>query len=840
MPRAGVVSIDVRIADENGEVRTVTMQGANVSILEPIIRHLLGDGVLTSAPVCGNVGGSQEFVMPTTEAEAVRAETVSSVADAWKAHLEARGRAPRYVAQAVQTVKSASALRGWTDLESVTAREIDAYITGLSASGTTRNRHLGYLSAFLGFCWRTERIRENTARRVVRAQEFREGGNRAFSAAEAAAIIAVARADAESAAPRFKALDRWKLYLTAWHTGLRRLELRTLEVREVRLGDQPPRIVLRPRTAKSKKEQVIPLHPELVPVLRSCCAGKDSRDRVFSFLHDRVVPEDIKAAGINPRDGEVTGLHSFRKGMATELALNGVDEATAQKLLRHSDPRLTRNVYTDARLLPLASSVARIRAVTGNSGDEKISTNNLDTGTDSADAVGAEGQKSMSRHLHNTDHQTPGRDAGRLGRTPATGPQQACVLPVHGPASPGLATVAESADAVDSKSTGLNTREGSTPSRRSLSATTGPLGVDAEIEPVCSVAALDRRTPLTGTTVSGERYGEEDGSRGVRGVLGHLSGSAGRCEGGRRPVLLPEVLVQAGGQDLVSGDRAAHDAGIYEEPAHTISRSGEHADPAWSDGSSGRLHGVREGGAGGRSPRGLHEAGPGRMAVPVVSHEASSSQNRELNQDANRGSSGGLHRSASSSAVSALTGAAAAFSFSTAEGAGHAPAPAPSPQTSPARAALDEADIHAQHGRSRAMRHCLKAAALLLLAAASNAFQPAGRGYATGYECYLGSGCVFRATVTQCLLCCSAHCQGSLLGGCQDACIGMGPKGRTVATLEAIASVGADIQSGNLNQNDLAAAIDFVVVASRDQDERIARAARLVASETPIVSALVQ
>ena len=39
------------------------------------------------------------------------------------------------------------------------------------------------------------------------------------------------------------------------------------------------------------------------------------------------------------------GWHAFRRGLATNLHALGVDDKTIQGILRHSDMRLTMNVY---------------------------------------------------------------------------------------------------------------------------------------------------------------------------------------------------------------------------------------------------------------------------------------------------------------------------------------------------------------------------------------------------------------------------------------------------------------------------------------------------------------
>lgn len=67
---------------------------------------------------------------------------------------------------------------------------------------------------------------------------------------------------------------------------------------------------------------------------------------------------DLKAAGIEPVvDGKVIDIHALRVSFITQLSLGGVPLAVAQKLARHSDPRLTSNVYTSLGLAELQKAV---------------------------------------------------------------------------------------------------------------------------------------------------------------------------------------------------------------------------------------------------------------------------------------------------------------------------------------------------------------------------------------------------------------------------------------------------------------------------------------------------
>jgi Phage integrase family len=102
--------------------------------------------------------------------------------------------------------------------------------------------------------------------------------------------------------------------------------------------------------------------------------------------------KDLKAAGIPKVDerGRILDIHALRHTFDTLLAKGGVSQRVAQELMRHSDPRMTANVYTDLGIgdtagaldalpalpLPLAPGVAPDLVPTGQfqscSGDEGI------------------------------------------------------------------------------------------------------------------------------------------------------------------------------------------------------------------------------------------------------------------------------------------------------------------------------------------------------------------------------------------------------------------------------------------------------------------------------------
>ncbi|MFN7020705.1 MAG: tyrosine-type recombinase/integrase [Phycisphaerales bacterium] len=53
-------------------------------------------------------------------------------------------------------------------------------------------------------------------------------------------------------------------------------------------------------------------------------------------------------------------VHALRHTFGTHLSKAGVPLRTAQAAMRHSDPSLTANVYTDPKLLDVAGAVASL------------------------------------------------------------------------------------------------------------------------------------------------------------------------------------------------------------------------------------------------------------------------------------------------------------------------------------------------------------------------------------------------------------------------------------------------------------------------------------------------
>ena len=115
--------------------------------------------------------------------------------------------------------------------------------------------------------------------------------------------------------------------------------------------------------AKNRTAAVLPLHDAVVKAVRPMIADTPDGQSVFPVA-DRntaaMIRHDLNGAGIPFTDdaGRVFDFHALRGQFITDLARAGVPLAAAQKLARHSDPKLTSNLYTRFSVHDQAASVA--------------------------------------------------------------------------------------------------------------------------------------------------------------------------------------------------------------------------------------------------------------------------------------------------------------------------------------------------------------------------------------------------------------------------------------------------------------------------------------------------
>jgi len=211
--------------------------------------------------------------------------------------------------------------------------------------------HNHYVQALDGFCrWlvATHRLLTNPVSSLPRlnAETDIRHRRRALSATEIANLVKAARESGEEV-QRFSGEQRARLYLLAFMTGLRKGELASLTPRRFKLDAQLPVLVVEAKASKHRREDVLPLHPELSAVLPEWLKGLGPDEPLFPRLARKktyvMVRKDLKAAGIEYETAEgIADFHAAgRHTHITELLRNGASLPEAQKLARHSDIRMT-------------------------------------------------------------------------------------------------------------------------------------------------------------------------------------------------------------------------------------------------------------------------------------------------------------------------------------------------------------------------------------------------------------------------------------------------------------------------------------------------------------------
>ncbi len=224
-------------------------------------------------------------------------------------------------------------------------------------SPRTVNSYIVSLKSFYRWLVTTGRMGSNP---IVNLQKLPESNDRrherrAMTSEEFARLFKAACNDTG----KVQGIDgptRATIYLTAALTGLRRKELASLTRTDFRLDNLTPTVRIQGAYSKNKKTDEIPLHPVVVDRLRAYFdrTRPEEGQPVFPLRSpgghlratSKMMKHDCEAAGVEYEGHEgFADFHANRVLFITSLCRSQIGLATAQKLARHSDPKLTSNVY---------------------------------------------------------------------------------------------------------------------------------------------------------------------------------------------------------------------------------------------------------------------------------------------------------------------------------------------------------------------------------------------------------------------------------------------------------------------------------------------------------------
>ena len=279
---------------------------------------------------------------------------------------------PKYVKLTMSQVRRVVDGAGFKSLADLDAEAVQSFLRSLrTADGIghrTYNQYLQALGAFCNWCVTTKRLPSNPLvgiERLNTAVDVRHA-RRALTAEEVAKLIESARTSGVRI-QGYSGEQRARIYLTTYLTGLRRNEMASLTRRSFDLDSATPTITVEAASSKHRQKDVLPLHPELVGMLRDWLHGMQPGEKLFPKLATRktwrMVKKDLERVGI-PYETEA-GIADFhaagRHTHITELLRNGASLPEAKKLARHSDIKTTMR-YTHIGLEDQARAVAGLKA----------------------------------------------------------------------------------------------------------------------------------------------------------------------------------------------------------------------------------------------------------------------------------------------------------------------------------------------------------------------------------------------------------------------------------------------------------------------------------------------
>lgn len=284
---------------------------------------------------------------------------LTELLDDWEKHLTAKGTSASQirsvVGRALRVLDGVTAAH-WLDID---AAKVEQFLKSAREretkplSARTSNFHLQAARQFCKWAVRTGIASEDPLRMLtfLNAEEDRRRERRALNAVELKTLLVTTEGGPDRAGMSGK--ERALLYRVAAETGLRKNEIKTLMVADLDVADaEHASLRVRAANAKNGREARLPLRPATARALIAHIENRTPLSVVFTTpKHWRaadMLAADLATAEIKAKDdaGRVIDFHALRTTFGTNLARGAVPLQLAQRLMRHSDPKLTSSVYT--------------------------------------------------------------------------------------------------------------------------------------------------------------------------------------------------------------------------------------------------------------------------------------------------------------------------------------------------------------------------------------------------------------------------------------------------------------------------------------------------------------
>jgi site-specific recombinase XerD len=250
--------------------------------------------------------------------------------NAFADHLGSKAGTEQHVSQTVNRIRKAFAACQFTTLQELDGGRLASWLHEERKAGMSPATSNGYLTAVKAFGhWlvKDRRLSESPFAHLSRVNQKVDVRivRRASAQQELAQLVAAA-----AAGKPFRGLsghDRAMLYLVAAFTGLRASELHSLSERSLNFRNEPPTVKVKAAYSKRRREDVLPLHPELA-------------SRLQQWLQER------QASGSSPDIVQMTGSSPASKPNANAQLFPGTWHKEGAKMMRR-DLKAARSAWLD-------------------------------------------------------------------------------------------------------------------------------------------------------------------------------------------------------------------------------------------------------------------------------------------------------------------------------------------------------------------------------------------------------------------------------------------------------------------------------------------------------------
>ena len=308
---------------------------------------------------------------------------LSSHLDDYEQFLQAKDNSAKHVGQTIGRIRRLAKGCEFERLAQIDATKVAAWLsdqrdTAERFSAQTSNFYLDAFKYFCNWLLKHERMAKNPVASLgrVNVSTDRRHDRRSLRDDEFRRLLVAA--ESSGSVEGLSGPDRAMMYLLAAWTGFRRRELSSLTLRSLDLTSVSPTVRVEAAYSKRRRQDAIPLHPYVAEQLQDWLAEKklgpdeplfvlitpkghfrktakmmkrDLAEAKRQWIEEAKTDEERQrreqADFLNYQDEAVlfADFHANRHTFISNLGRAGVSLATAQKLARHSDPRLTANRY---------------------------------------------------------------------------------------------------------------------------------------------------------------------------------------------------------------------------------------------------------------------------------------------------------------------------------------------------------------------------------------------------------------------------------------------------------------------------------------------------------------